>query len=229
MPSFAPFRFFGTFPKIANETLVPWLGEFGGNQSNSTITTAAQSLPIWWLLYRMRFNVDISLTTPPEISPSKSGSANFDMVFTSPDSPNIKICRESNIINGEGEVENANLSGDWLAGPVDYSQFTLAPFACESLHVNFYCQITGISSIAAEAYITSSENSLGADDDGPPPEGNVENLNFQTFTITPPNSPTPVTLYGAVNVYQYDSGSGIWLNSGSGSIALGEVEWWEVE
>ena len=233
MPKFPPFRFFGTFPQVASNESVPCLGQFGGSQSNSSISSLNQSLPMWWLLYKLTMNVNIYLQNPPQAFP-KSGSANFDVVFTSPESPKNKICREENVIAGNGSLENVATTGDWpvLAGfsPVEEEYFALAPFLCDSLHVNFYCQIAGMASIIAEAYITSSLNELGTDDSGIPlANPPFHNLNFSEITIETPYS-DPITLYGVVNVYDYTAGDGgVWENIGSGEVTVKNVEWWEVE
>jgi len=233
MPTFPPFKFFGTFPKVASNESVPWLGTFGGAQSNSSISSLNQSLPMWWLLYKLTMNVDIYLQNPPQTY-SQSGSANFDIVFTSPESPKNKICKESNVITGGGSVENITTTGDWVVvegfSPSEVEYFTLAPFLCDSLHANFYCQINGVGSIIAEAYITSSLNDLGTDDSGIPiANPPFHNLNFREIVIEPPYS-SPITLYGVVNVYDYTSIDGeVWESIGSGQVTVKDVEWWEVE
>ena len=223
MPTFPPFNFFGTFPQIASNESVPWLVGVGGSQSNSTINNLKQSIPMWWLLYKLTINVDISLANSGTM---RSGSANFDIVFTSPESPKNRICRENNLIDGGGVVENFSSSGDWVNSPPpsNGTLFSLNPFLCDSLHVCFYTALENVSSIPAEAYVTSSENSFGANDSGLPSD--VENLKFKEITIDSPYS-DPINLYGAINMFQPSSTTT--QNTGSGDISVKSVEWWEVE
>ncbi len=228
MPTFSPFTYFGAFPKPAIQSSAPWLEDLGGTQSNSSIEEYKHSIPIWWLLYKLTLSVEVSMTTPVEISTTKSGIAQFDLVFTSDISPTSRFCRPSNIISGTGEAENVTTTGDWdsSGGVVDNAYFTLAPFQCERLHVNFYGSIQGMSSIEGEVYLTSSKNSYGFPDGGNL-GADVENFYSSTLNITTPDGYT-VDVYAYMNYYKYidESTGDEWVNRCSGEVSIKDIEWW---
>lgn len=212
MPTFQSFRILGLFPECATENEVSLFFEGSTEKTSSTsIMTAKYSLPMYWLLYKIRFNIDYSATINGN---SESGSSILEITINN--SPNEIICDNSNIKSGGDATYNeGDISGYYF----------MQPFQNEKLHVMFYSEFDeGVADTSAGLgwYVTSDPNF--SKDSALGPAGPYEAVFNNTMPITLPTGDI-INLYGYVVLFT----RGIEDFSVTANITFQSVEWWELE
>jgi len=205
MPTFDPFRIFKFFPVCATEESANFFGYDTLTTSSSNLTEAKKSLPAYWLLHKIRFEINWSANA---VFPD-SGNGILEIVLN--EDPNNIICAEENVRSGGDELFVNGGTFGW---------YNIEPFQNEKLHVLFYAATNGVGGGSPfwNWYITTDpETPLGF-----ATEQNILELN-STIPITLPNSES-FNLY----VYGFFNNADNPEYTGSTTVTFLDVEWWEV-
>lgn len=208
MPNTRNFNVFSYFPRGArnsggsllclNETSVPFYQQFslGEEITETSLDEAKLSLPFYWLLYEIKFNIQWSITYTPQggdpITSQGSDYVNFNETtggenFLSLE-PYEKVCLHP--WQGGYSTDSSSIKWD--------GQFDFLPFNKEKLHVYFLIVGTALRASQGVAVVVTSYPNNPRDfvfpPYNPPTQTNqVMLINTQTLNINYKN--TTMTLY----------------------------------
>jgi hypothetical protein len=217
MPSFEEFSYFGLFPEPAIKEEVLFFGNFAEDirVSTSTLNIPETSVPIWWLLYKVRFKAEYEISTTRGTN-TITYSDSFNVEFlVNPTSPNERYCHDNLLVGNGYFIEAPNNDNEFRYG----KYFAVEPFQCDNIHALFMVQGDEVfESTDLDWYITSGPRF-------PYDSDQWSNVSTEEIEVNLPDG-TTITLNQYIDFGDAGYGSDA---SATGSITDVEFEWYTLE